>query len=231
MNKRDEELFDQLIRHAAGEWLDEMTDDCPADRELNRDAGFSSKFLAWADKTAACEDRRFRGWRVHKGLIKAARRAGIAVCVLAALLTLTAFTVPPVRVALSNYLIERQEGHIELHIGGASSAVVPGGRAGEVFGYLPKGYAITNITENEAVLMLDLEDGQGGSIHFQRQSGASSVGISGDVENVAVDGLEGVFSSERGQSVLVFHDDKYNYLLNSTVSRDELFRIAENIRR
>lgn len=230
MKKHDEQLFEQLIRHASGEWLDEMADDSSEDIRTQNDLSFSSGFLTWADELAKKEDRRERRRRLSARLKKTGQRVAVVACILIAVCSLAAFSIPPVRVALTNLLIEQNPVYYDIKI------PVEGNQNGTIesfFSFMPKDFKVVDVSENDVSLFILLENDKGETVRFERVN--SSVGATIDsqeriMEPVDINGIQGFCASKNGENIITFNNDDYYYIVSSVVDKELLIKITEGIK-
>ncbi len=234
MKKRDQELYEQLIRHASGEWLDEMAETCPPDQELKKRYTFTAEFEDWAGALVRREDKRARRQIMLRRAKRAGVRAGIAACILIAVLSLAAFTIPPLRIAITNLLVVQNDGHYGIKPqtnsgqGGVSNDV------SAVLAYVPDGFVAVNVHEDDNSLIIVLENMSHETIWFERHIGGG--GLTLDSENaefapVEVNGLTGFISVKNDERILILNDEHCSFVLKSTIDKESLIKMAENIKR
>lgn len=228
MKKHDEQLFEQLIRHASGEWLDEMADDSSEDIRTQNDLSFSSGFLTWADELIKKEDRRERRWRLSARLKKTGQRVAVVACILIAVCSLAAFSIPPVRIALTNLLIEQADDYYGMSVDTAEKNTV------SILGYVPEGFKAISVIENENALFIVLENDGHQTIRFERLSGKIDLTVDSEstgLESVLINGLSGFYTEKNGEQILIFNDDTYSYKFTAPIEKDEIVKMAEQIKK
>lgn len=228
MKKHNEELLEQLIRCAADEWLDDMADEPLPETKEN--LTFSSGFEAWADNLVRREEKRERRRNAFLNLKKAGKRVAIVACILIAICSLAAFTIPPVRIALTNYLIDSNDKYYDMSLGGN------GNNSGSVsvLGFVPDGFKPVSVTENEDTIFVVLENDIHQTIVFERFGGKINFTLDNEdvsVEKVSIGGLDGYYSAKNGENKLMFNDDQYSYTILSVLDKETMIKMAESIKK
>ena len=233
MNTRDQELYEQMIKHAAGEWLDEMAQDCPSDEELKSRYTFSAAFEAFAAPLVRREDKRTRRQETLRRVKRMGIRAGVAACIVIAVLSLAAFTIPPLRIAITNLLVEQKDGYYDINLeidnGGSAQAF----NIDAVLSYVPDGFAAVNVHESDISLYIVLENENHQTIRFERQIGGSGMTLDSDDADftpVEINGLSGYISLKHDKNTLILNNEQFSFVLESAIDKEILIKMAQNIK-
>ena len=236
MKAYNEELFELMIKHASALVLDEMMDEFASFEEISGEYRFSKQFEKKAealiqDRKKAMRETPASGWQRIK---RAGKRVAIVACVFVAVVSLAAFTIEPVRVAVANFFLEHRDGHIEMHMQqrpfGESD-----GRFADIYcitPYLPEGFEIVEVMENGVLLNVTYKNKAGEVIRLERGNGNASMAMDSEgagFEKFNLGEWEGFAIQKKGQSSVMFHDDRYAYLLTGRVDKEELIKMAQSM--
>lgn len=233
MNDYYEELFELRIKYASKEILDEMVKEYPTPEELHGKYRYSSAHINWAQDIIKKEKRKEqlakdkKKLKTHRKVVKVAA----VFCIVMATVTCVAFTVPPIRIALSNFLLEEKENHYDLELqekkeNGQFDIPV------YIEEYMPEGFIVTDVDESQSMLIVTFENDAKDMIHFERFVGSAGITLDSEdssYENIMIGENEGHSISKNEETVFVFNDDEYGYIISSTLTRSELLQIAQKI--
>lgn len=235
-NKSSERLFDLMLKQATGKFVDEMVDKYPDSKEMQGKYEFSPEFEKKIQKIIDSERRRVKHSSFKNAsykFLKTGKRIAIAICIIIATFSLVAFTIQPIRVALMNFYIERHDEYIsfDLQEQGEENDKAPDVNLSVIITYVPAGYEIFNIVDNESALSITYSNSNQ-FIHFERYSGSAKITLDGEgveFKKIMIGGKEGYISSKNEMNTVIINDEYYGYKLSSEISMDELVKMMESI--
>lgn len=153
------------------------------------------------------------------------------VAALIAILMMTACSVPAIREPIVNFVIEVYEDFTTLVFQGSQNEEAEVLEKADII--IPDGYTAEEIS-TEVSYFLEMTDNEGRIITFE-QVLLSNTQISVDTENttyenISINGLDGIYYNNKGMNVLVWSNDKYNYIISGNISVEELSQIAESVK-
>jgi len=98
--------------------------------------------------------------------------------------------------------------------------------------YIPEGFNIVAISFNEIVSTIEYENSLGEFIYFKAETSSSVIRIDtedAEYETVVLNGNQTFLSYDNYQTTLMWQQGDYFLVISTDISRDELFKIAENI--
>lgn len=231
MKQTKREKIDELFKEAAKQSLDDMIDEYPSLEELEGNYEFSHKhnkkmerLFKKAYRTEENADTDL--WHRFRRL---SFNAAALICMLFTILTLVAFTVPDIRIAITNYVVMQNEDHTVIN---TTSDIYNGEVIEEVPRYIPNKFILLEYTIGEGTVFARYTDDKEGFIHYTRTKGNSSINLDNEdtkIERLKIREFDGFVFEKNGVATIIFHDTEYTYLLSATVSRKELIKIAESI--
>lgn len=236
MKEFKEELFELMLKHASKELVDEMVAKYPSPEELKNQYDFSPEFKKRIEEILESEKKREKQNRlknIGNKLVNTGNRIAIVVCIIVATFSVVAFTVPSIRVALMNFIIEKNEEYIsfDLQGQGGNHSNEPADILLDIIPYVPEGFEIENTIENESALFITYTNNNM-FIRFERFAGAVDMTIDGEdiiFETIIIRGEEVYTSFKNGMSTIIFNDENYVYKISSEIHMDELEKMAESI--
>lgn len=230
-----EELFELRIKYASKEILDEMVKEYPTPEELHGKYSYSSTHVNWAQDIIKNEKQKVQSAKDKKKL--KIHRVGVRVatvfCIVMATATCVAFTVPPIRMALSNFLLEEKETYYDLELQEKNENRqfdIPA----YIEEYIPKGFEVTDVFESQSMLIVTFENDANDMIRLERLVGTAGITLDAEdsnYEDIMIGKNKGHSITKNGETVIVFNSDEYGYILSSTLTRSELIKIARKILR
>lgn len=146
-------------------------------------------------------------------------------------LTTAAATVAPVRVALSEFIMNFGSEYVEIELRGTGEFIdVPVGWNGDYIPSLvPDGYAIKHVGEHTLVY----NDPMGSTLTFQEYDNNSSIRIdmsSSSIEYTSVNGSHFVVVNREAFNTVYWSNGDHIFVLGGNMSKDGLLAIADSIR-
>ncbi|MEG6613026.1 DUF4367 domain-containing protein [Pseudoclostridium thermosuccinogenes] len=97
--------------------------------------------------------------------------------------------------------------------------------------YIPEGFKLIN-RDTDGMVLLEYEKGNDFISYSQQYLGNISININTEgvkLEELEFNGLPARYYSNQGVQNLLWYDDKYMYMVSSTLDRDIVFKIAESV--
>lgn len=223
-NGPDEDIFEEFLRQAVVQYGFNELERYPSDEEMDK--------LSISD---ACDDKirkmikRFQRLQsLNKGL-KIMKKTAAMITVAAGISFIFLFQFEEVRAACYNVWIQVTSRYVQYDYAASDEGV------GEIeLGYVPDGFHIVQEMKNEHSYFVLYENDRGGEFHFDyNQSGTLHLDNEHyDISDITVNGSSGQYYSstdERFTDMLIWYNGYGSFLLNSTLGKDEILKIAENI--
>jgi hypothetical protein len=237
MKKIEDDILDVFIKHASKAYLDEMVDEYPNPKSLIGKYEFSSEFEKWANETIKKEEKRNKktsqSWNKVK---KVSFRVASVAYLLIASSIFVAFTVPPVREKLTNYIVTyTADNNIELNLQNEEEEQDCSTDKLSKF-YLDKyhveGFNIINIENYEIMLILTYQNDRGEEIRFERHVGTPSIitdGEKSEFSSITINNNEGYISYNKSETLttIFWHDEEYSYIIMSKIDKNKVIELAE----
>lgn len=236
MKEFKEKLFDLMLEYSSKELVDEIVGKYPDSKELQGKYIFSPEFEKKIEEIIESERKhtahnKFKNTRTK--FISIGKKIAIAIVIIIATFSVVAFTVPPIRIALLNYYIEKHDKYIsfDLHEQGEEYNNEMDDNQLDIIPYMPEGFEIENIIDNESSLFITYKNNNM-LIHFERYAGEVSITLDGEdskFEIIMIENKEVYTSSKNGMNTIIFNDKNYGYTLSSEIRIEELKKMAESI--
>ena len=197
----------------------------PADHEIEHE--FSKRFERRMRKLV----RRSKTGSPAGGAVFLRRRA-VALAAAIVILLASAMSVSAVRAAVFEFISEVYEKftHIFFNESRSSQDAADGFSIYEP-AYIPEGFKLVN-KNTDGLVLLEYEK-ENDFISYSQQC-LENVSININTEGVKLEelefkGLPAKYYSNQGVQNLIWYDDKYMYMVSSTLDRDIVFKIAESV--
>jgi len=197
----------------------------PADNEIDHE--FSRDFERKMQKLIRRSNKghTIKGWVVW-------RRRAVALIAAIIILIASAMSVPTVRASVIEFITEVYEKFTHIFFDESRSSQ----DAADEFViyvpvYIPEGFELVNrITKG--LVLLEYEEGDEFVSYSQQRLENVSMHINTEgveLEELEFKGFSAKYYSNRGVQNLLWHDGKYMYMVSSTLDRDTVFKIADNV--
>ncbi|ABZ85427.1 hypothetical protein HM1_2918 [Heliomicrobium modesticaldum Ice1] len=197
----------------------------PADHEIEHE--FSKRFERRMRKLV----RRSKTGSAAGGVVFLRRRA-VALAAAIVILLATAMSVSAVRAAVFEFITEVYEKFTHIFFNESQSS---NDAAGKFIvrrpSFIPEGFELINEKTAGPVLLV-YEKGSDYISYSQQRLEDVSMDINtegAELEELEFKGLPAKYYSNRGVQNLLWYDDKYMYMVSSTLDRDIVFKIAESV--
>jgi len=160
------------------------------------------------------------------------RRRAVALIAAIIILIAAAMSVPAVRASVIEFITEVYEKFTHIFFDESRS---PRDAADELTvyepAYIPEGFELVNRITKDLVLMEYERENDFISYSQQRLENVSMhINTEGvELEEREFKGLSAKYFSKQGVQNLLWHDDKYIYMVSSTLDRATVFKIAESV--
>lgn len=206
--------FEKACEMSLNDWLATIPEIVP-------EAEYTKKHEKWLKKLFD----KMRGNRYHRFTANTVKVMLVA-AVLTALL-LTAFVVPSSR----EYIIDNFEIFSRYKITDNNKNSVNG----EItVGYIPDGFEIVNEYVSSKNMFIDYKNSKGTAINIIKSSSSLEVDFdteTGAVENIIIGNITYIFYDDATDyNCIVWNNNDYVYQVHSSVSKDELLKIAETVK-
>lgn len=222
--------FDTYLKQALSVLAEEKS------KELYKDdtpVHFSSEHKKWEEKIL---EKVKQNELYHKKLQrrlkyrKYRKRATAVAMVFSVVAGVTVFSVDAFRVRFLNFIIEITDSHSQINFGNSPDSTAEKGDL--QFGYLPNGFILSeNEIREDMIYFKFIKNDEYFTI--LRREGDMSVNVDTEdavVETTVVNGMKALFSLKHDLNTLVFRNNTYSYSVCGNINKDEIMKIAENIK-
>jgi len=227
----NEQLFDQLLKYAAEERMDSIANDFPSDDELEKTIIFTPKFKKRMNVFLKKLEYKERFLNFKKKSLKAGIIAAASFVICFSVVS----NVDALRVPFLNFFNDINKQSTTIHVtdgDGLYSSFGDQIKGLYLPSYIPELYKVKSINKadkNYIVLFIN-PDGQ--LIKLRSMIGDSTLGV--DIENadilqLSVNGAMAQFYSKNEQNTLIFEYDENAFILDGSISKNELIKIAESM--
>lgn len=159
-----------------------------------------------------------------------ARRAACVILVIAAVMSLAVFSVEAWRVKFMNFVFDSDAPNTKIKFSEEKQSQEYGDLV--EIGYMPIGFALqeSEISRRHTYLSFEYEDKY---IQFRlNQIDMYSALDTEDsaVENLKINGCEGIYITKPDVNILIWHDDVYAYRITANIGKKDVIKIAENVK-
>lgn len=217
---------DQL-KEALRQVEDEILAGLPSDEELKK-VTFSKKFEDQMDELIESQKKKSKAPRLINTVGK---RVAAAVIIVVAALTVTVFSVDAIATPVKNFFIQMYEKF--------SVVVFNKPETSSEIDFVikhptpPDGFTIKKEWDMNVDYSCDYEGPDGEELtYWQGISGSGQFVLDTEgvqTENQLVNGITGIYFTNKGYAQLLWSDGIYDYLLVGNLSREEILRVAESI--
>ncbi len=223
MNEKEtfEKLFDSLI--------DEALED--ADRQ--EEDGLDETEHTFSPQHEAAMARIFRKRKRSASLRRIVPRISVGFAAAILISCVTIMNVEALRIKVLNMIIESRDDHDEVYVGGMDQNDAEGSFNGDTFylAYIPDGFCLSKEMMNGGTWWMMFEKGaQSFDIIISRAGGTHTIDSEGaQREDVKLKNMEGVYYTSVKRNTMFLCDEKYEYVMNGNIGKDEMEEIMKNI--
>ena len=233
MKKLNDKIFDLMLEEASQQYVEQIAAGYPSAEELKGRYTFSPEFENWVEGVIQSEEKRLKriGYKkVWKRIWRASQKISVALCMLFATFFLVAFTVPPIRSALLNFVTERHEDYVEVDLKDQDSEKDE--MIANININMPEEFNIINVIDSKTMLIVTYENSAGETLQLERYLGTAGMIVDSEksgFDSIMIREKEGYISSRNGKNTILFHDSEYGYTIMSEIDQDRLVTIAKGI--
>lgn len=233
MKKDKNEIFDKVLGQASKIALTDLINEYPTIEELEGKYTFSKKHqrrITSILKKDNTKRRYIESEKWHK-IRRFSFNAAAVVCMIFTLSTLLAFAVPPIRIAITNFVLERNSEYIDMDAQSCDE-VYPYNDIECAPSYIPKGFAIQEISSTETMSVIAYVNDDDKIIRVTRYAGEVGFTLDGediDFDDIMINDNKGYISIKNEQITIMFYDNVYTYQIVSETNKFEAIKIAESI--
>lgn len=210
MKPSKRELIDELLNDAADTALKDLVGEYPSLEELEGKYTFSNKHNRKMKRLFKKADRledagNVDAWHTFRRM---SFNAAAVLCMVFTIFTLVAFTVPEIRVAITNYIVERNEEYVVIN---TESNMYNGQVIEGAPKYIPEGFEIVDYMSAENTIIVTYENNNS-FIYYIRNTGDVSVTVDNelsDFDEISIDKFTGYICEKNNEITIIFHDGTY----------------------
>ncbi len=217
LSEEDEKIYDKL--------RDDETIVNPNQEELDK------KILGMIKEYEKKEKGKQKQRLIKKGILKVA----VFIAVLMVGFAITFSTVEAFRITVLNFIMEQKEKFSLISLSENNSSDVPIELKGKYYPhYFPDGYEIESIFINDDRVEILYVNKSNEIINYGYFSKDAATGV--DTENrtetsVIINGLNGNIFSKGRHRTLVLKSDEYIFVIDGTITQEEIIRIAKSVKK
>ena len=100
--------------------------------------------------------------------------------------------------------------------------------------YIPEGFIVSEDITDKICVGIEFKEINGGNGYFSLTVNGMDTTIHIDTENaviedITVNGHDGIYSSNKNVNILLWNDDNYIYCIGGNIDRNDMMTIAENL--
>jgi len=166
-----------------------------------------------------------------KKFYKYSKRVACVFIVFIIISGITVFSVNAWRIKFLNYVLEIGKPNTDYEFGDTQGGFYSNDDI--LFEYIPKGFELTKNLSNESSIYLKFKnDNLYFTLTLNNIDGKSSIDTeNGLVQNLNINRCEAFYSTNNNINALIWHNDKFSFKIIGNISKDEIIRIAENIKK
>lgn len=158
----------------------------------------------------------------------------VAACAVAAVFVVSSisiFSVDAWRVKFLNFVFDSEKANTDFNFTDGSGTSYSDDEI--TLGYIPEGYSLVEKTAiGDIVTLYFSNDIESFTFVLNTTEGDLSTDTEGGyIDKVTVNGREAIYSSNKNTNILMWHDNNYMYSINGSISKEEMIKIAENVKK
>ena len=98
--------------------------------------------------------------------------------------------------------------------------------------YIPKGYEIEHIYSEAEIKVVEYKNENGENIIFTQNSLDNNIHLDTEdaaVEDILINGINATFIQKGGKTSILWTDDNYVYIIETSISKKELIKMAKSV--
>ncbi len=218
-----EQAFDMLLTEAAAIAADHIGSSI---QEPQEEIEFSQEHKQKMQRLFKSEKNKLR----KKKGIKYIKRCLCIAAIIAAVACVGVMSVSAWRAKILNFMMD---------IGGANSDYSYSEGTGSSYsddymtlGYIPEGYTQAANEVDKSNMFMVFENGENYfTVTIEATEGKASIDTEDSVvEHISINGYKAVYTSNKNINILIWGDDRYSYTITANIPKEEIVKIAENIK-
>lgn len=218
---KNEELFDHIIEYGASSWADDISPDDIPEEDLSDQLNQKMDNMFSSARKRANRKRRFI----------TARRIAAVFVVLLTMASITVMSVDAFRVPVLNFIFNRSDQQNKFGI----SVDNPSNKDNFIFGYIPSGYSFSEktILGKQQGFIYEYSNKNGSTIHITIQTEANYdyyASLDKTLYSKLIYNHNTYYYMQNQSSELFWYSNKYIFNIKARLSKNEILRIADNIK-
>lgn len=217
--KDNDKIFDSLLTEALNEVESEFNPNLPEEMDIE----FSQEHKAKMKKLFDSEKKRL--W--YKQSFRLMQRITACFLVLIAISGVTVMSVKPLRISFLEFLSDSQQ---------VNKSVTVNKETYETdkisLGYIPPGFEPEEEKVSDGITYLKFSNNSE-NITVSVYSGENAENIkplADNCEQIIINGHHAVYSEENNEHILMMYSDNSIYIINSTINKEKIVEIAQNLK-
>jgi len=230
-------LFDTILESAVKDDFEQELEKMPSEEDLSKEYSLSSGLQEKINKIIANGNRKMRLQKVRR----ISKKAAVIIAVIIPVTLVGLFSVEASRTAIFNAILDWQSDHATIHLEESSSSQAPQSIPVDGFYkpvYLPDGFVEGKTTKIGALAHIIYQNKDKTTILFNQSPVSKEGSISVDTEHtvyseIMINGYKASLfagKTSKDDTVLVWRNKTNSFTLISTIDKNELLKIAENIK-
>ena len=217
-----DKLYDEILAEAAEQAAEELgaeAETAPAEFSAEHERRMENMFRRYERKERLNKFRKY------------AARAACVLLAAAVVGTGSVMSVSAWRTRMMNFLFDREKPNSEIHFTDGESFY---SNEFVSLGYIPEDFAMSDDLSDNMGVLIDFKEINGGDgyfgVHIDPVSATVHIDTEdAELEQLTVNGCEGLFSSNKNVNILLWGDDTYIYYIGGSIDKNEMMKIAEKI--
>ncbi|MDF2632126.1 MAG: hypothetical protein K0Q85_722 [Caproiciproducens sp.] len=230
-------LFDAILETAVRDDFEQELEKIPSEEDLSKEYSISAGLQGEIKKII--EDGHRKIWL--QKVRRISKKAAVVIAVIIPITLAGLFSVEASRTAIFNAILDWQSDHATIHFEESSSSQAPQSMLTDGFYkpvYLPDGFVEGKITKIGASARITYQNKDKTTIRFNQSPVSKEGSISVDTEHtvyseITINGYKASLfagKTSKDDTILVWRNKTNSFTLISPISKDELLKIAENIK-
>lgn len=227
-NELNEKIFDEILKYAVTEHVEEADKQWPPEEELENQYTLSETLEKKMQHLFTMQKRRAQIANIKRITTKAAA----VILVFFTVSFVLVMNVDAWRANVMNFLSKRSEISTIFSIG-QDEEVIPETHGISLPTCLPSGYKMVSLEIVEDYYLAIYKDSVSNEIRLEEMPRSFTAGIDSEdayVEVIEVNGQQAEYFEKNNIGTLIYKYDEMFYLLSGPVTKDELIKIAESMK-
>ena len=220
LNKALDLLLDEAAAMANENIGIKLADEAAGDVEFSKEHEKRMKKIFASAKKA----ERKRGRRVIR------YAAGIA-AVLCLVIAFDVMNAGALRIKFMNFILETDQPNTDYSFGDSKAGSYSDDEI--AIDYIPDGFEVDNSKMSEKIIYIKFKkDTQYFILKVEAVSAKMSIDTEeGNAEHLKVNGCEAVYTTNNNVNALIWHDGEYVYRISGNITKEEILKIAQSVRK